>query len=98
VVGRHEHIYEITGGDHNWTWHVATNGRIITSGLLMFTDAAGGFERLPGRLSLPVVSGYMCPVKPAVADGRLILRTLDKVVCYDLRGPAANRRRGGRER
>ncbi len=84
-TGRHEHIHKITGGDHNWTWHVATNGRIITSGLLMFSAAADGFRRMPGRLALPAVSGYMCPVKPAVADGRLFVRTLDKLVCYDLR-------------
>ncbi|UCG33954.1 MAG: PQQ-like beta-propeller repeat protein [Phycisphaerales bacterium] len=87
IVGRHKHIYAITGGDHNWTWHVATNGRIVTSGCLMFSDAAGGFRQLPGRLALPLVSGYMCPVKPAIADGRLFVRTLDKLVCYDLRKP-----------
>jgi hypothetical protein len=42
---------------------------------------------MPGRLSLDLVSGYMCPVKPAIADGRLFGRTLDKLVCYDLRKP-----------
>ena len=40
---------------------------------------------MPGRLSLDLVSGYMCPVKPAIADGRLFVRTLDELVCYDLR-------------
>jgi len=30
----------------------------------------------------------MCPVKPALADGRLFVRTLNKLVCYDLRRPA----------
>ena len=49
------------------------------------TGATDGFRRLPGRLPLPLVSGYMCPVKPAIAGGRLFLRTLDKLVCYDLR-------------
>jgi outer membrane protein assembly factor BamB len=92
IVNRHPHIHKITGGDHNWTWHVATNGRIITSGCLMFSDAADGFRQMPGRLSLDLVSGYMCPVKPAIADGRLFIRTLDKLVCYDLRKPAAKRR------
>ena len=87
LIGQHPHIYEQTGGDHNWTWHLATNGRVITSGVLMFSDAAGGFKRMPGRLSLDLASGYMCPVKPAIADGRLFVRTLDKLVCYDLRKP-----------
>jgi len=87
LVGSHPHIYEMTGGDHNWTWHVATNNRLITSGLLMFSTGEEGFRRLPGRLSLALVGGYMCPVKPAIADGRLFVRTLDKLVCYDLRRP-----------
>lgn len=92
VVGRHDHIYKLTGGDHNWTWHVATDGRVLTSGVLAFTTAEAGFRRLPGRLFLPLVSGYMCPVKPAIADGRLFVRTLDKLVCYDLRKPDASPR------
>jgi len=53
----------------------------------MFSAAADGFRRMPGRLALPVVGRYMCPVKPAIADGRLFVRTLDKLVCYDLRKP-----------
>jgi len=85
VVSTHKHIHEITGGDHNWTWHVATNGRILTSGVLMFSSADQGFKQMQGRLPVSLVSGYMCPVKPAIADGRLFLRTLDKLVCYDLR-------------
>jgi len=85
LLGRTRHIYEITRGDHNWTWCVATNGRIITSGVLMFAAGPDGLKLMPGCLPLPVVSGYMCPVKPAVADGRLVVRTLDKLVCYDLR-------------
>jgi outer membrane protein assembly factor BamB len=87
VVAQHPHIHEQTGGDHNWTWHLATNNRIITSGILMFSCGSDGFKQLPGRLSLDLVSGYMCPVKPAIADGRLFVRTLDKLVCYDLRKP-----------
>lgn len=87
VVGRHPHIYALTSGDHNWTWHIAANNRIVTSGLMLFTDAAGGFRRLPGFLSLDTASGYMCPVRPAIADGRLFLRLTDRLVCYDLRRP-----------
>lgn len=85
VLGRHPSLYNLAGGDHNWTWHVAGNNRIITSGLLMFSTADEGFKQLPGRLSLPVAQGYMCPVKPALADGRLILRTENSILCYDLR-------------
>jgi len=67
LISRHPHIHEQTGGDHNWTWHLATKGRIITSGVLMFSGAEGGFKRMPGRL---------------------FVRTLDKLVCYDLRKPS----------
>ncbi len=85
VLGRQPNIHAIAFGDHNWTWTVASNNRIITNGLLMFTTADEGFRLLPGRLGLPVAQGYMCPVKPALADGRLILRTERSIVCYDLR-------------
>ena len=87
IVNQHPHIHAMTRGDHNWTWHVASNDRIVTSGCLLFSTADQGFKRLPGRLSLDLTSGYMCPVKPAIADGRLFLRTLNKLVCYDLRKP-----------
>jgi len=87
IVNRHPHIHEMTSGDHNWTWHVASNNRLVTSGCLLFSTAEEGFRRLPGRLSLDITSGYMCPVKPALADGRLFVRTLNKLVCYDLRKP-----------
>jgi outer membrane protein assembly factor BamB len=87
IVNGYPHIYAMTGGDHNWTWHAATDNRIVTSGCLLFSTAQEGFQRLPGRLSLDLVSGYKCPVKPAVADGRLFVRTLNKLVCYDLRQP-----------
>jgi hypothetical protein len=30
----------------------------------------------------------MCPVKPAIADGRLFVRTMNRLLCYDLRKPA----------
>ncbi len=87
VVGRAPHIYALTGGSHNWTWHLAGNGRVITSGLLLFDAPPAAFRPLPGRLSLDVASGYMCPIKPALADGRLFVRCSDKLVCYDLRKP-----------
>jgi len=45
IVGRHPHIHEMTRGDHNWTWHVASNDRIVTSGCLLFSTAEQGFSR-----------------------------------------------------
>ncbi|MHC4253566.1 MAG: outer membrane protein assembly factor BamB family protein, partial [Planctomycetota bacterium] len=93
VLGRHPHIYRMSQGSHNWTWHIATNDRVLTSGVLMFSDARSGFELLPGRLSLDLAGGYTCPIKPAIADGRLFARLADRLVCYDLR-----RREGARAR
>jgi hypothetical protein len=67
-----------------------TNDRVITSGLLMFTTAEKGFELLPGQLGLDLATGYMCPIQPAIADGRMFIRLADKLVCYDLRKDPAN--------
>jgi outer membrane protein assembly factor BamB len=91
VVHAHPHIHALTRGDHNWTWHIASNNRLVTSGCLLFSTADEGFKRLPGRLSLDITSGYMCPVKPALADGRLFVRALNKLVCYDLRKQGGKR-------
>ncbi len=85
TLAKKRHIYTYTGGSHNWTWHAATNDRIITSGLAMMTTADEGMEFLPGRLSLDITSGYSAPTKPAISDGRIVLRLADKLVCYDLR-------------
>lgn len=85
TLGRLPHIYHQTGGSHNWTWHIASNNRIITSGGVMISTAEEGFRPLPGRLALDYASGYACPIKPAIADGRLFVRTADSLVCYDLR-------------
>ncbi len=85
VLGRQPHIYHMTYGSHNWVWTIASNDRVFTSGVLMFSTGADGFERLPGRLSLDLAGGYMCPIKPAMADGRLVCRLGDKLVCYDMR-------------
>jgi len=85
VFGSHPHIYNVSSGSHNWTWHAVTNDRVITSGLLMFTTADKGFKLLPGQLGVDLASGYVCPIQPAIADGRIFLRLSDKLVCYDLR-------------
>ncbi len=85
LVDQLPHIYHMSWGSHNWTWTVAGNDRVLTSGVLMFSTGPDGFSRIPGRLSLDLAGGYTCPIKPALADGRLFLRLSDKLVCYDLR-------------
>ena len=34
---------------------------------------------------LTLATGYCGSVVPAIADGRMIIRTPDRLVCYDLR-------------
>ncbi|MGB4727301.1 MAG: PQQ-binding-like beta-propeller repeat protein, partial [Thermogutta sp.] len=90
VLGKFPHIYELAGGSHNWTWIVASNGRaFVSSGdrLLMFRVDNGRFEKMPGELQVDLASGYICPIRPALADGRLFVRTGDGLACYDLRKP-----------
>lgn len=36
----------------------------------------------------PNVTGYMNPVTPAIAGGRMVMRTIDRIVCFDLRKAA----------
>jgi outer membrane protein assembly factor BamB len=83
IVARKQHLWYQATGDHNWTWTIASDGRVITNGLLQFR--AADLVQLPGQLSVHQASGYMCPIKPAIADGRLFLRTSRHLVCYDLR-------------
>ncbi len=89
VIGKFEHLYQMFGGSHNWTWTIASNGRVITSGakLHMFRLENHRLTLLPGELPVDLASGYVCPIRPAMADGRLFLRTFDSLVCYDLRKP-----------
>ena len=79
------HIYHITQGSHNWTWHIAAADRVISLGVAMFQVDEDGMRLMPGRLSLDITSGYRAPTKPAFADGRIVLRLADKLVCHDLR-------------
>jgi outer membrane protein assembly factor BamB len=85
IVGKAPHIHTISGGDHNWTWSVASGGQIITSGLLRWDVGADGLKQLPGQLVLPIAAGYVCPIKPALVDGRLFIRLKHVLACYDLR-------------
>lgn len=77
-------IDQMAGHTGGGNWCVATDDRIITSGLLLFA-AAPAFEMLgkPWRLQFSI--GYCCPIQPALADGRLFVRLDDSLVCYDLR-------------
>ncbi len=85
-LGKHPHIYDMSGGDHNWTWIIASDGKLVTKGCLYFSQIQDGFKRLPGRIGLQNAGGYWCPVKPAMADGRLFyFSATGYLVCYDLR-------------
>lgn len=85
ALGRNPLIPDLTHGSHNWSWATGANDRILTAGILMFSTAQDGFRLLPGRLSLDLKGGYVCPSKPALVDGRLFVRLGRKLVCYDLR-------------
>lgn len=85
VINRHPLIPSMTHDSHNWSWAIASNDRIFTSGMLMFSSADKAFKLMPGRLSLDLRGGYVCPTKPAIVDGRIFIRTERDLVCYDLR-------------
>jgi outer membrane protein assembly factor BamB len=94
IIGQYPHIYTMAQGSHNWTWAIASNHRIFTSGqyLLMFRLKDGKMELMPGNLPVDLASGYVCPIRPALADGRLFVRTGDGLACYDLRKPVNKHR------
>ena len=87
VLVKRPSIYHFSHTSHNWTWHVAAKDRIFTDGVGMWTTADAGMRPLPGRLGLDITGGYSAPTKPAIADGRMVMRLADKLVCYDLRLP-----------
>ena len=70
-----------TGGGH---WAIASDDRIVTSGLLLFS-AAPSFDLLGKPLRVSFAIGYCFPIQPALADGRLFIRLNDGLACYDLR-------------
>ncbi len=78
-------LYSLSHVSHNWSWQVASNDRVLSEGILMYSTEDSGLDLLPGRLSNAVSGGYLSPTKPAIADGRLIFRMGDKLACYDLR-------------
>ena len=78
-------LYSLSHVSHNWSWQIASNDRVLSEGILMYSTANRGLELLPGRLGNSVSGGYQSPTKPLIADGRFIFRMPDKLVCYDLR-------------
>jgi len=69
LLGQHPHIYHMSQGSHNWTWHIATNDRVLTSGVLMFSDgdlevhdADGDMNGVEGLLDILKSQGY--PASP----------------------------------
>jgi len=67
-------------------------GRIICAGadsdqLHMYTSDPADF-RLLDDAKIPNAWGYEMPILPALADGRMYLRTHDRLVCIDLRADA----------
>jgi|GEM_PF-6318290 len=89
VVGKFPHIYHMSRGDHNWTWVIASNNRVITSGeqMLLFKLVDNELKLMPGGLPADLAGGYVCPIRPALADGRLVVRTSNGLACFDLRKP-----------
>ncbi len=78
-------LYSLSHVSHNWSWQIGSNDRILSEGIMMYSTVGQGLELLPGRLGNSVSGGYRSPTKPLIADGRLIFRMPDKLVCYDLR-------------
>ena len=85
LLKQHPQIYDLSHTSHNWAWHIASNNRVFTDGILMFSIDEKGPALSPDRLGNSVAGGYSAPTKPAIADGRLIFRMDDKLVCFDLR-------------
>jgi hypothetical protein len=88
LLGKKRGIYILSQVSHNWSWQIASNNRILTEGLLMFDTTDGALDLMTGRLGNSVSGGYIAPTKPLIADGRIIYRMPDKLVCYDLRQTA----------
>lgn len=79
------HLADPKRGVH---WLVASDDRIVSSGLLLFSTAPD-FNQLGTPWRLPFAIGYCCPIQPAIADGRIFIRLDFGLACYDLRQPTA---------
>jgi hypothetical protein len=85
LLAKRPNLYSLSHVSHNWSWQIGSNDRILSEGIMMYSTADQGLELLPGRLGNSVSGGYQSPTKPLIADGRIIFRMPDKLVCYDLR-------------
>jgi outer membrane protein assembly factor BamB len=76
------------GGGHTGGGHflVAAEDRTLCSGICVTgTEANTRLLHAPWRAAFAI--GYLTPMDPAIADGRLFLRDKTGLVCYDLRTP-----------
>ena len=85
LLQKKPNVYSLSHVSHNWSWIIGSNDRILSEGIMMYDTADGKLDLFPGRLGNSVSGGYRSPTKPLIADGRLIFRMPDKLVCYDLR-------------
>lgn len=85
LLKKYSEVYKYSKVSHNWSWQIASNDRVFTEGILMFKMKDNIFSKSSHRLANPVAGGYLSATKPAIADGRLIFRMDDKLVCFDLR-------------
>jgi outer membrane protein assembly factor BamB len=76
----HDNAFFVGAGKRIFT----SNGRDVT-GFNMFNADPNAFRQLGGLLKSPVAVGYVVSILPAFADGRMFVRTNDRIVCYDLR-------------
>ncbi|GDY15103.1 hypothetical protein LBMAG53_39810 [Planctomycetota bacterium] len=86
VVAELKHGGGHTGGGH---FLIAGEGRTISSGICFtgLESETAPITGSPWRAAFAV--GYLSPMEPALADGRLFLRDKTGLVCYDLRAKPA---------
>jgi hypothetical protein len=76
------------GGGHTGGGHflIAGEGRTFCSGICVTgtEENTKPVKGSPWRVSFGI--GYLTPMDPALADGRLFIRDKTGIVCYDLRG------------
>jgi outer membrane protein assembly factor BamB len=70
-----------TGGGHTL---IAGEGRTFSSGICV-TGVEENTKPLHAPWRVAFAIGYLTPLDPALADGRLFLRDKTGIVCYDLR-------------
>jgi outer membrane protein assembly factor BamB len=77
-------------GDGFFLW---VNGRLLIdadtshdrNAVTMYRADPAGFAPLGRTWPAPSATSYMNPMTPALADGRLYMRSTHRIICYDLR-------------